>query len=280
MKILLTGSTGFIGNHILQHFKKTHIVHSPTSQVLNLCDLNKVLEWFAVNGPYDYIIHAAIKNGNRVQVNTLNDVIDNLTMFNNLQKANCNHGYLINFCSGAAFDRRYDIDKAKESFVLLQNPIDHYGLAKNLIAKEIAANSSLKAINMRLFGCFGTDEPDFRLIKSTINKIKSNETPVVIKDRLMDFFYIKDVLKTLEYALDNPLTFPRDINLVYQEKVNLLSIANYVSYTMNGKQPDCLNYEVDKVYTGNGELLASLPIKLTGLWSGIKEVIEHDNTRR
>ena len=281
MKILLTGVSGFLGKNIYDYFNRSHDVFCPRHSELDLCNLTSVKQYFEANGPFDWIIHTAIKNGNRVQITTFSDLSENLTMFSNLLVANNNHGILINFCSGAAFDRRFQIDQAKESTITSQNPVDHYGLAKNLIAKEIAQNSSIKAINMRLFGCFGETEPEFRLIKSTINKIRSNEAPTIIKDRLMDFFYVKDVLKVLEYALDNPETFPRDVNLVYQEKVNLLSIANYVSYTMKGKQqPVCLNSEVDKAYTGNGEVLASLPIELTGLWAGIKEVIDDDNTRR
>jgi len=280
MKILLTGVSGFLGRNICEHLNQTQNVFCPRHSELDLCNSSSVKRYFEMNGPFDWIIHTAIKNGNRVQITTFSDLSENLMMFSNLLTANNNHGTLINFCSGAAFDRRFQIDKAAESTVLKQIPIDHYGLAKNLIAKEISNNTALKAINMRLFGCFGSNEPEYRLIKSTINKIKSDQAPVVIKDRLMDFFYVKDVLKVIDYALDNPATFPRDINLVYEEKVNLLSIANYVSYTMKGKQPDCLNTEVDKAYTGSGEVLASLPIELTGLWSGIKEVINDDNTCR
>lgn len=281
MKILLTGVSGFLGRNIYKHLNQTQTVFCPRHSELDLCDLNSVKKYFNSVGPFDWIIHTAIKNGNRVQATSISDLSENLMMFSNLLSVNNNHGTLINFCSGAAFDRRFHIDEVKESNVLFRNPVDHYGSAKNLIAKEIFSNTNIKAINMRLFGCFGNDEPDFRLIKSTIHKIQSGEGPVIIKDRLMDFFYVKDTVKVIEYALNNPLTFPRDINLVYPEKVNLLSIANYINYTMNGKQqPVCLSSEMDKAYTGNGEILASLPIKLTGLWDGVKEVINDDNTRR
>jgi GDP-L-fucose synthase len=201
-------------------------------------------------------------------------------MFSNLLLANNNHGIFVNFCSGAAFDRRYEINKADESSIVIKNPIDHYGLAKNLIAKEIFSKKALKAINLRLFGCFGKNEPEHRLIKSTINKINLGDNPVIINDRLMDFFYVKDVLNVIDYAFCNSEIFPRDVNLVYEEKINLLSIAKYVSYTMDGKDPVCLNTELEKPYTGDGKLLTSLPIQFTGLWAGIKEVIEDVNTNR
>lgn len=277
IKIFITGVSGFLGRNIYEHLNQNHSVFCPRHSELDLCNLNSVKRYFDMNGPFDWIIHTAIKNGNRVQVTTFSDLSENLMMFSNLLTANNNHGTLINFCSGAAFDRRFEIDKAEESTVVKQNPIDHYGIAKNLIAKEISSNTTLKAINMRLFGCFGSNEPEYRLIKSTINKIKSNQEPVVIKDRSMDFFYVKDVLKVIDYALNNPETFPRDINLVYQEKANLIYISNYISYNMKAKKANCLNAEVDKSYTGNGKLLASLPIELTGLWAGIIEVIKNDS---
>lgn len=280
MKILLTGVSGFLGSNIHKHLIRIkHDVYCPKHSDLDLCDNKSVENYFANNGPFDWIIHTAIKNGNRVQITTSSDLSENLKMFDNLLSSNNNQGTIINFCSGAAFDRRNPIANASESSVLLQTPTDHYGLAKNIIAKEIATNKSIKAINMRLFGCFGINEPEHRLIRSTINKICLEESPVIIKDRFMDFFYVKDVLKVINYALScSSDIFPRDINLVYQEKTNLLSIANYISQTMNGKRPVCLNPEIDGEYTGDGTILASLPIQLTGLWAGIKEVINDVNT--
>lgn len=283
MKILLTGATGFIGKEIYCSLinNKKHSLFAPKSFELDLTDANQVQRYYNLYGPFDSIVHTATKSGNRTRTTTFFDLCDNLSMFSSLLKANNNYGTIINFCSGAVFDRRYDIKNAKEKDVIISNPVDHYGASKNFIAREIQSNNEIKAINLRLFGCFGLNEPDHRLIKSVVNKVSLNETPVVLQDRYMDFFYVKDVVKVLNHALNNLANFPRDINLVYQEKVNLFSIAERVSYTMNGKKPVCLKNNLDKVYTGDGELLASTNIKLTGLWNAIGEVIEqYDNTCR
>lgn len=283
MKILLTGATGFIGKEIYCSLSSNseHILFAPKSSELDLTNANQVQNYFNLHGPFDSIIHTATKSGNRTHKTTFFELCDNLSMFSNLLKANNNYGTLINFCSGAVFDKRYDIKEAKEKDVYISNPVDHYGASKNFIAREISNNLEVKAINLRLFGCFGLNEPDHRLIKSVLNNISLNQTPVVIQNRYMDFFYVKDVVKVLNHALNNLTSFPRDMNLVYQEKVDLLYIAERVSYTTNGKKPVCLNSSLDKAYTGNGDLLASANIKLTGLWKAIEEVIkQHDNSCR
>lgn len=276
MKILITGTSGFIGKNIKSHLNKsTNEIHSPSHSQLDLCDFKVVENWFNKFGPYDWVIHTAIKNGNRVQVNTLSDLVDNLLMFTNLVKANKNNARIINFCSGAAFDREKDLWLVSEEEILSSYPKDFYGLSKNLIAKEIY--TCTKIYNLRLFGCFGVDEPEHRLIKSVVSNVMQNKAPVIHQNRYMDFFYIKDLLVVLDYLLEYQPDLV-DMNLVYLEKENLLSISNYVCNNLNGPKPIVLNKENGKSYTGNGLRLAALSLSLKGLWKGIEEVINHVKT--
>lgn len=281
MRIFLTGAAGFIGRNLLVHLKKSdkNIICSPSSKELDLTNKDSVNKWFYDHGPFDYIIHTAIKIGNRNSANTLSDFIDNIQMYKNLIKFNLNHGILINFCSGAAFDRNYDIKNAPEESVIDRNPSDYYGLSKNLIAKDIHLNKDYKIFNLRLFGCFGADEPDGRLIKTSIQNFNSGIPVKIYQNKEMDFFYIKDVILIVDYIMheERKTIIPRDINLCYDKKINLVDIVKRIAYHMDSGEIILQNKDIGHSYTGLSERLSKLQLKLTGLWAGIIEVIKNDS---
>ena len=59
MKIFLTGGTGMVGKNILENAKSNdHIFAAPSSEELNLLDLNAVTEALSKEMP-DLVIHSA-----------------------------------------------------------------------------------------------------------------------------------------------------------------------------------------------------------------------------
>ena len=88
---------------------------------------------------------------------------------------------------------------------------------------------------------------------------------------LIDYFYLNDLYLVLDYIIKNG--GPKNINLVYKKKYNLLDIANLIQKGMNiNNYPiEIKNNELGKNYVGNGSLLSKLPVydKLTGLEEGI-----------
>lgn len=281
MRIFLTGATGFIGRNLLIHLRKSdkNIIFNPSSKELDLTNKDSVNKWFYDHGPFDYIIHTAIKIGNRNSVNTLSDFIDNIQMYKNLIEFNLNHGILINFCSGAAFDRSSDIKNLPEESIIDRNPSDYYGLSKNIIAKDIHVNKDYKIFNLRLFGCFGVDEPDGRLIKTSIQNFNSGIPVKIYQNKEMDFFYIKDVILAVDYIMheERKIIIPRDINLCYDKKINLVDIVKRIAYHMNSGEIILQNKDIGYSYTGLSERLCKLPLKLIGFDDGLIEVIKNDS---
>lgn len=269
MRILITGGKGYIARNLARLFNKHggFDVFSPSKDQLNLLyphEITKIMEEINPN----IIIHAAIKGGTVVDNDTLQDIIDNVAMYENLMTLVPEKSTVFILGSGAEFNRNDDIDCAEEEDVERSFPTDPYGIAKNIIVRRSLSEHQNTYV-VRLFGCFNYDEESFRFIKRCILNIK-NKIPIEIpQNKLMDFFYMDDVFTVINSLITS--NSYRHINLVYQDKYSLLDISSMIFRAV-----ECKNYPIHlgaptmgPSYTGNGEKLASMNIKLIGLEEGI-----------
>lgn len=274
MKILLTGGNGFLAKEIYEDLKdKYEIVNiSRTShKSVDLTNKEQVKLFFEENLYFDFVIHTAIKGGKRTDIDNYEVLLDNVLMFNNIIQNKDKFGKMFNFCSGAAFRGNGDMDKVKECEIINHWPKDFYGLSKNIISRRILELDYV--YNFRIFGCFGINEEESRFIKSCFRSIKNNKEILVHQNKEMDFFYSKDLIKVLEYYMNNSnKELPSDINLVYSDKKTLLDIAKTIK-DLTKSDICCIvqDNSQGKPYTGSGDELQKLPLKLIGLKQGIKE---------
>jgi UDP-glucose 4-epimerase len=270
--ILITGGDGFIAGNIYKKIKKNHNIFLTNRETLDVLDSEKVDRFFN-NNNVDIVIHTAVSGGSRFKKDNFSSLANNIIMFNNLIKNKHKFSSLIHFASGAEFDRRENISSTKEDTNSF--PVDYYGLSKKIIKTEIDKTQSF--YNLRLFGCFGEGEGNTRFIKSAINNVKNKNAIIIHQNRYMDFIYVEDMCKIVEYYIENigKKDLPKDINLCYSGTKSLLDIAGKINQLM-GKP--CDNVKVEKPgffteYTGNGDLLASLDLPLVGLEEGLKRYI-------
>lgn len=272
-KILVTGANGFLGRSISEYMSDMgHTVYSLTRQDLDVSDNHQVSKWFLEN-KVDVVIHTAIKGGRRGSVDTYSDYVTNIKMFENLFDQRSNYSLMINFGSGAEFDRSNDINCFSEDRVLDAMPEDFYGLAKNMITRKILKYNT-NVYNFRLFGCFGENEAENRLLK-ILKKGIENQTEVHIDSgKMMDFFYDKDVCKAISYYMKNfkDSNLPKDVNLVYEEKFTLRQISDFLEDCMKLKNSNLILNEVQTTsYTGDSKLCTeTFP---SDLFVGLKESI-------
>jgi GDP-L-fucose synthase len=267
MNILITGANGFLGTELTKYFCKNNNVIPANRSILDPRDLSSVINFFN-NNKIDIIIHTAIKGGKRGQEENIDTFFDNLKMFDNLLNQSENK-LLINFGSGAEFDRRTNIDSQKEEAVYKTIPEDYYGLSKNLITRKIL--KSKNAFNLRLFGCFGANEEPQRLFKNCLN----SKVPTILEDRYMDYFYVEDVCLVVEHLINNHQTYKyRDINLCYDKKYKLSELASKIlSKNNDKKEVKILKTNLDLNYTGSSERLRELNIDLHGLDNGLERYL-------
>ena len=107
--ILLTGSGGFIGKHLVKHLNGYNLF-TPRSWELNLLDANATEKYIDEN-QIDFIIHSASYGVRITPDATLDEVAKpNIEMFNNLAQTNLP---MITIGSGAEYDK----SKSKITFL-------------------------------------------------------------------------------------------------------------------------------------------------------------------
>ncbi len=272
MNILITGGNGFIATNIYKTIKNKHNVYLTSRKTLDVLNKDQVDNFFD-DHQIDIVIHTAVSGGNRTQEDNTHTLVNNLLMFDNLVKNKHKFGYLIHFGSGAEFDRRTDISSAKENDESC--PFDYYGLSKKIIKREIDKLENF--YNLRIFGCFGQDEPDTRFVKSAVRSVKEGKPIEIHQNRYMDFIYIEDLCKVVEHYIENisKKRLAKDINLCYNSNKSLLEIANKINKLM-GKSFENVSIKQSGYhteYTGDGQKLYSLDLQLYGLEKGLERCI-------
>lgn len=225
MKILLTGSTGFIGKNILNLLKEKYEILAPSRQELNLLDAQVVFEYLKINQP-ELILHTAAvgSNGkNKIQHDILKN---NLIIFYNLLAAKDYFERIIIFGSGAEYDKRQNLHMVREDNFGKDIPVDEYGLSKFTMAK-LASNLDF-VTHLRFFGVFGEHE-DFqtRFISSSICKVLL-DLPITINQNVyFDYLYIKDAVGIIDRFIENK---PKEIfyNVGRGQRIDLLTIAKII----------------------------------------------------
>ena len=199
MKILITGANGNISKMLKNKLSQKHDITSISRNDFDLSSY-KELEKYLSDKEFDILIHTAITGGRRTKAETCEVIYQNLLMFENLIKFENKFKLIINFDSGAIYDRSTDINNRKE-YELNTVPCDYYGFSKYLIY-----NRSLqydKIINFRIFNIFHVNEESNRFIKSCFLAKKNNTNITIFQDKYFDFVYEHDFTKVVEYYIDN-----------------------------------------------------------------------------
>lgn len=266
MKVAVLGGRGVVGGYLSQALSVKHTVTSVTRDQVDLMDTVAVDQFFR-NNVFDVVINCAI-NPNSQMTATTQVATDNLTIFANMYACRNQFGRVLQFCSGAEFDRRRSLDIINESELITSYPVDPYGLAKNSAARISLSTDNF--YNLRLFGVFFPTEVARRLLP----KILSN-SPISLEDKYFDYLYLEDLLPLVEYYIDTVNPIHKDINVVYQEK-QLLS--EFVSQFCRIHNIDSQQITIDTHstlnYTGDGSRWAELDLPKLGQHTGMKRYIK------
>jgi len=256
MKILITGSAGYVGSAVSKYFSKDNIVVNHTRKMFNLLDTIKVQEHLQQE-KYDIIIHTAAKCGSRLKQDDANTLYENLKCFYNLYDCRDHYNRLITFGSGAEFI----------------TPGTFYGISKRCI-NDIIKNDP-KFISLRIFAVFDENELETRFIKSTIKNYISKNNIIIHQNKYMDFFAMQDLLRVIQFfchADDSKIT-NRVIDCCYEQKYMLSDIAEYI----NNIDAHRCNIVIQQSQQGNNYtgFSTTMPtIKMQGLFKSIQQMYE------
>jgi GDP-L-fucose synthase len=262
MKIAVLGSAGFLGQVICNNLGNNYEIIPVTRQTLDLLNYQKVDTWLQKENP-DVIINCATSGGKqRLTDQDYDDLQNNISLFLNFYN-NPQVKKFINIGSGAEFDKNLDITNIDENEIFNRMPKDSYGYSKNVIAKLCQTNN--RFYTLRIFGIFDKTEPDFRLLK----KAQKQEVVLVV-NKQFDWISSSDFLKVLNYYIQTDQPKYNNINVVYQDKIDLMTFLE--TYKKLHNKTFKLESNIDiKNYTGSADKLADLDIKLDGWIQGLQE---------
>jgi GDP-L-fucose synthase len=209
MKILITGGNGYVGKSIHHSLESRYQITTITRLDFDLTDGKAMRKWFD-GKEFDAVIHTAIAGGSRLKLDSETVLECNLLMHYNLLSCRDHFSRLIGFGSGA------------EIFA----PETPYGLSKRVIANSIKETPNW--YNIRIFGVFDENELSTRFIKASILRYLNKEQMQIHTDRIMDFFYMKDLVSVVDKYLTEKDP-PKEVNCSYREKHTLSEIAAQIN---------------------------------------------------
>jgi len=247
LNILITGGNGYIAKSLFESLKFNYDVTSITRKDFDLCDKELTKSWFR-NKRFDVVIHTAIVGGSRLVSDDCGIVYKNLSMYYNLLDEKDKFKKFISFGSGA------------EIF----QPTTPYGISKNIIADSIRNTDNF--YNLRIFGVFDENELETRFIKSNIIRYLKKEPMIIHSDKVMDFFYLPDLVSLVEHYIDTE-TPEKEVNCSYDQKFSLFSLAKKINELSIHQVPIVLEEKNTlDFYCGS----SNLPIETVGLLRGMK----------
>ncbi len=152
MKLFITGGSGFIGRNLRECLSGKHEILAPTHSELELTDENAVGDLFN-NNAIDGVVHNAVRPGHRNAKDSSNQLFNNTRMFFNLVRNSDRFGKMIIISSGAVYDVRHWVPKAKEEYFDSHIPVDEGGFS-NISQQNISRTPTI-LLSCGPSGCSG-----------------------------------------------------------------------------------------------------------------------------
>ena len=204
MKIVLTGSSGYLGSNLMLSLSKSHDV-MPVSLVSD--DIDNLDEKLISFGP-DVVIHCGWGLGNSYKdVSDINQ-IENISTGCRLIKA-ISKLKNVTFVGFGSFSEYGTIhDPAKETDI--ESPVNFYGVSKNsfrVVSKNFCQKMNHKWLWIRPCFVYGKNDVSTRLIprvfESCLRKIKITLNSC---SSVADYLYIDDFCSAVEHLLISETT--------------------------------------------------------------------------
>lgn len=264
MKLLITGGNGNIAKMIKNRLSNEFDIACISRHDFDMLN-SLMVEKYLLENKFDVLIHTAIKGGRRTKEESDDSVYQNLLMFENLIKFAHNFKLIVNFDSGAIYDRATDIYCRKEE-ELLTIPNDYYGFSKYLIYKRTLQYDNV--INFRIFNIFHANEEPDRFVKSCFLAKKNGTNVTIFQDKYFDFMYEDDFIKIVKFYIENYSDkLPKTFNLSYSTKYKLSDIAKII---MGKSEQIIINDNVcSNNYCGDGSLIQNFNLDLDEMESSL-----------
>jgi len=277
-KILVTGSTGFIGKNVVPLLNERYDVVAPSRKELELLDAAEVKNYLKQHG-FDTIIHLANPTGHN-PLDKQDEILErSLRVFMSLFHCAALYGKMIYIGSGAEYAKHRNISMIEEREFGDELPRDSYGISRYIMG-ELAEKSD-NIYDLRLFACCGPYDQPHKLIPYTIDCIKTNKPIELNQNVSFDFLDAADIAPVFVHFIDNAVKH-KSYNLCSGKPRFIYDIALEVKSQMKSDMPITLKQTgLGLEYSGdNSRLKEEIPNwNLTPIEEAIRRILEHDNCR-
>jgi len=298
-KILLTGSTGFVGTNIIKSgVLNDFSVLAPSSSKLNLLDKSAVRNYIQKNSP-ELIIHSAGNVGGILKSINSNYsfLLDNSLMAINLISESLNSGIpnFLNISSSCIYPKNFETPIKEKDLLIdkLEPTNEGYALAKILalkLTKFIYQDNNLNyktIIPCNLYGPYDNFDPlSSHMIPGVIQKIhyakQTNQSSVEIwgdGTSKREFMYIKDFIDFIGFSVKNFEVLPKILNVGTGKDYTIEEYYQMISKVIDYKGR--FKYDLSKPSGMKRKLLDVSKAKKMGwkskytIQSGIQETYEY-----
>ena len=259
MKVMIIGAGGFIGSYLAGKMQEKHIIIPVYKHHADLLDSKTVTNILTAVKPEVVINCLTVGGKDNINSDDTSIVSDNMTMFYNFYKNSNLFSKYINIGSGI------ELTESKTG----------YATSKKAISAIIKDDS--KFINLRLWGCFGPNEPDIILLKRFM---VSDGVFELENDRLFDYISIQDFGNIVSFVL-NCIQHNNDLlstyNCTYKDKYMLSDFLKYFCDINNIRKEIVVKSKGSENYINRNDDLSRFQypsgLRLYGLAHGLKAYI-------
>ncbi len=222
MKILITGTHGFVGRNVKEYLEKDkkYEIYAPLRSELDCTDEESVTLYLEKHR-FDYVLNFAFCGG-AVEESTCK----NMRMFYNFYKNSHLYGKMFYTGSGAEYGKHRGIASVTENEVGTNIPTDSYGILKYSIGKNIESSSNI--YNLRIFGLYGKYEYyPTKFISNVCCKAIKDIHLTMRQNVYFDYLWIDDFCRMLELMLHAELKH-HTYNMVSGKRISLKEICDIV----------------------------------------------------
>ena len=238
MKILITGSEGFVGQNLVKGLSQNHTIYtsdqldSSNHENYTKCDITNYDSVDKVVKDIDTVIHLTAHS----LVSSLDGSITNgrvniIGLLNLLECCKKNSVSKVIFTSASSLigePKSFHVDEDHPP-----KPKTAYGITKLTSEHYLRLYNELYDIDYTVFRFFNIYGPFQKngLIPSIFNKIKNNE-PITIfgkGDQVRDYVYIEDIIPFFEQAASSDVGKNKVLNLGTGNGTTILEIVQYIS---------------------------------------------------
>lgn len=279
MKIVLTGSTGFVGSHIYSDLSSEHEIQVLTREnylnIINDVETETNLNLFK---SADVVIHTAAIVGERTDVDYKDYYKINVLGTKKLLSISMKYGVskFVHLSTGGVY---VDSKTTNDEVQSVSGHSSKYVLSKLL--SEVAClkyEDKMNILILRLFFPFGVKQST-GLLKTLYNKVISTGEVLIHKDNapLISMIHIDSFISVLRCFLDKNIS--GTFNIAGNNSISIFEIVNIIADECNINEINYTqsNIESSNYLSSNLKLLEKLNIEPFGddLESDIRMIIKH-----